>query len=130
MTQVARFACIGGLATATHYGVALALTRISGPYVANLCGYGAAVGVSYIGHQRFTFRTGKAPGVHRRHAPRFVAVSLSAFLLSQSMLAITQAVGLSTAISLAIAVLCIPPYTFTLSRLWVFNDPKTGNRRR
>jgi len=115
-----RFAVVGALATAIHYGVALAATLIASPYLANVCGYGAAVGVSYFGHQNFTFRVGGSGAGHLRRMPRFVVTSLSALLLSQLAFADADFAGLPDAAGLAVAVLTVPPYTFLLNRIWVF----------
>lgn len=118
--QFSRFGLVGVLATAIHYGVALLMILATNTYLANLLGYCTAVGVSYIGHQRFTFRITLDSASHGRRLPKFIATSLSALILSQLVLAGTAAVGLEEAIGLAVAVLSVPPYTFLLSRLWVF----------
>ena len=115
-----RFTVVGALATAIHYGVALTVAVIASPYVANVCGYCAAVGVSYFGHQKFTFRVGGSGTAHLRRMPRFVVTSLSALLLSQLAFACADYAGLSDTVGLAVAVLTVPPYTFLLNRIWVF----------
>lgn len=121
LVQFARFGSVGILATAVHYGVALIIVLVASPYLANFVGYCAAVGVSYIGHQRFTFRIAKEAAEHGRRLPRFVVTSFSALIISQLVLTGTAAVGLTEVIGLAVAVLSVPPYTFLLSRLWVFD---------
>jgi len=120
LSQIVRFGCVGILATGVHYGVALAVSLVASPYVGNLAGYCAAVGVSYTGHRRFTFRIEPEAAAHGRRLPRFLATSLSALLLSQLVLAATTAIGWPEAIALAAAVLTKPPYTFLLHRIWVF----------
>jgi putative flippase GtrA len=118
--QSLRFAAVGLLASAVHYGVALTVAATASPYFANLCGYGAAVGLSYFGHRRFTFRVGARAAAHRLRLPRFVATSLSGLLLSQLAYAAAEALDLPEAFGLGVAVLVVPPYTFLLSRFWVF----------
>lgn len=129
MLEMARFGSVGVVATAVHYGVALVANAITGPYLANVAGYCAAVSVSYIGHQRFTFRISPELALHRRRFPRFVATSLSALVLSQAVLAGGLAGGIPDALALAGAVLIVPPYTFVVSRFWVFSHrTRFGNR--
>lgn len=119
--QLFRFALVGGIATLVHYLVALALVGAIGVYPANLGGYAAAVGVSYFGHLRFTFRVDPAGASHGRRVLRFVVVSLSGLLFSQAVLALGHAgVGLSPPLALAVAVVAVPVFTFIAQRTWVF----------
>lgn len=120
LVQLTRFGIVGLTATGVHYVVALGVSVLVSPYLANLAGYASAVGVSYFGHQRVTFRVDPAEVAHRRHLPRFVVTSLSALALSQLVLATGRALALPDAPALALAVLTVPPYTFLLSRVWVF----------
>ena len=118
--QLVRFGLVGVLATAVHYVVALGVSFFTTPYLANFAGYCTAVSVSYLGHHRFTFNVAAQGAAHGRRMPRFIVTSLSALILTQAVLAATIAAGLSEPVGLALAVLCVPPYTFVLSRFWVF----------
>jgi len=120
IAQVGRFGVVGLTATGVHYVVALAANLGISAYAANVAGYLCAVSVSYFGHQRVTFRLAPAEVAHGRHLPRFVATSLSALALSQAVLAAARALGTPDEVALAAAVLTVPPYTFLLSRFWVF----------
>ena len=67
--QVPLFAVVGALATLTHVAAALAVRELAGftPLQANFVGYLAAVGVSYLGNARLTFRR------RALHGPQFAA---------------------------------------------------------
>lgn len=117
--QFVRFGFVGVAATVTHYLVATVLAAVFTPYAANLGGYLAAVGLSYHGHTRLTFRVSRDAG----RLPRFVAVSLSALGLSELVLYLGLAtLGLPHALALLLAVLTVPPVTFVAARWWVFRD--------
>lgn len=118
--ELARFGSVGVLATCVHYLAALAATSAVGPYFANGFGYCTALLVSYLGHQRFTFRVPKGSREHRRQFPRFVISSLSALLFSQVVLAGVLGLGVREPIALVVAILSIPPVTFLLGRFWVY----------
>lgn len=120
LAQIARFAAVGVTATATHYAAAMTIALAASPYLANLAGYATAVGVSYFGHQRFTFGLRGGGIAHFRHLPRFAATSLSALALSQLVLAAARLWAAPEALALGAAVLIVPPYTFLLGRFWVF----------
>ena len=121
LPQIIRFGFVGVTATAVHYLVALAVASVATPFLANFAGYCSAVGVSYFGHHRFTFDISKDKAAHGRRIPRFIITSLSALLLSQAVLAVAVFAGFSEPVSLAFAVLIVPPYMFVLSRIWVFS---------
>lgn len=119
--QVLRFALVGALATCTHYLVALGALHYINVYGANLAGYIAAVAISYLGHQRFTYRLSDAEISHRAQFPRFVLTSLGGLALSYLVLAIMEdALRAPHWLSLAAAVCLVPVYTFVVTRLFVF----------
>ena len=120
--QFFRFASVGAFATVLHIAVALALALIMSTFAANLGGFLAAFGFSYLGHQRFTFRIARQSAAHARRLPRFLATALSAMLLSQLVLLALEGVGLTQSLALVMAALVIPPYSFLLSRIWVFHE--------
>lgn len=120
LLQIARFGAVGIAATAVHYLVALPVTWLVTPYLGNVAGYLVALGVSYAGHHRFTFRVPTNEAAHRHRMPRFILVSATALLLSQAVLALARAGGLPDELALLAAVATIPAVTFTVGRLWVF----------
>ncbi|WP_299443116.1 GtrA family protein [uncultured Rhodospira sp.] len=117
--EIARFGIVGVTATAVHYGVAYAVAAVFGYYIGNVFGYLAAVGVSYLGHQRWTFKTERID--HRRQLPRFIATSLGAVAASQGVLFVALSLfAWPDPLALAAAVATVPPITFLLTRFWVF----------
>lgn len=124
MMQIVRFLMVGVGATLVHYLVALAAARFlvpQIPYLANLAGFLVAVGVSYFGHLRFTYRVAHDDSHHRRRLPRFVVTAVSGLVFSQLVLAfVTEAARLPLWLGLAIAAAAVPAVTFVLGRLWVF----------
>lgn len=120
LAQITRFGAVGAAATATHYAVALAVHLVLSPYLANAAGYACALGVSYLGHQRVTFRLDRDAIQHRRQFPRFVVASLGALAVSQGALGALRALAIPAQVALIAAVVTVPPVTYGLSRAWVF----------
>ena len=89
--RVIRFATVGGAATAIHATVALLLHYQAGlaALTANTVAFISAWGVSYLANWAWTFEGASA---HRSAAPRFLAISLSGFVLNQSLLGLTYSV--------------------------------------
>ena len=121
-----KFGVVGILATTTHYGVAYSSLVYFDPFLANTVGYAFAVVVSYVGHNFYTFRYQKHMLPHKKKLIRFLTVSLSSLGLSHLTLGIATMFGLLDVISLALGVIIVPPYTFILSRLWVFKSTSEG----
>ena len=112
---------MGAAATCTHYIVALISAIYINLYGANLLGYLAAVAISYIGHQRYSFRISPEEVSHQRQLPRFVAGSLGGLALSYLLLALMRGLlGAPNWLSLAVAVGLVPVYAFVLNKFWVF----------
>lgn len=132
LRQMATFGVVGVAGTATHYVTALATAQFVHPLIANLFGYCLAVGVSYGGHHRFTFRVHRAEARHRRRFPRFVIVSLSAVSLSEVVLWLTlEQTDWPLWLAQLAAIAVVPPVTYLLGRYWVFADePGWGPRIR
>lgn len=123
--QGALFLVVGLAATAIHITVALGSRRLFGaaPMAANFLGYACAVGVSYAGNARWTFRAA------HRHAQlaRFVAVSLAGLALNQGLtFLVVSVLRLPFAVALALTVAIVPLCTFLLARWWVFAAGRRG----
>lgn len=118
---MAWFVAVGCVSTAVHWAVVVALVSHAGlrPLVANVAGWLAAMTVSFSGHHSLTFRGHGAPLV--RSAPRFLAVSASAFAVNETAYALLlQASRLRYDILLAGVLLAVAVATYLLSRHWVF----------
>lgn len=121
MVQMVRFLIVGLMATVTHFAVVIGL--VEGPGVgvmlANGGAWACALGVSYVGHYRWTFT---ADGTHMEHFPRYIIVSLTglglnlgAVWLLHHRLGAWYLVATTCGVTLSVIV------TFVMSRLWAFN---------
>lgn len=120
MREVSTFAAVGVAATLTHLVVAwLAHGFGFSPQGANFLGWFVAVGVSFLGHARLTFRVG---GPLFPYLPRFLLLSGVAFILSAAIIAFCEEVGLPFWTGLAMVGLTIPPASYAIQRTAVFHD--------
>jgi putative flippase GtrA len=120
LRQAARFAVVGGAATATHLCVGLLLAETVGlePFWANLWAFAAAVLVSYFGNLVWTFGMA-SEGLGR--LPRFVALALCGLAANQAIVFIAVSLaGWNYRMALAIVLLVVPVLTYLGSRQWVF----------
>ena len=123
LQQVPLFAIVGAAATLTHVGAALAARELADltPMVANFAGYAAAVGVSYLGNARFTFRRALW---HGPQFMRFVVVSLIGLALTQGLTwLLVERGGWPFEAGLAVVAVAVPALSFLLQRLWAFRAP-------
>jgi putative flippase GtrA len=120
-TSVLLFLFVGGCAAATHYFVTLGVdwaTDIT-PAWSNLIGFLCAFPVSYSGHRRWSFAGTQAP--HRKALPKLLAVSCTAFIGNQIMLAaLLRWTPLPLWIALGIVLVFVAMSTFILGRYWAF----------
>ena len=123
LRQVARFAVVGGAATATHLCVGLLLAEglAMAPFWANFAAFSAAVLVSYFGNLVWTFAMAAA-GFGR--LPHFLVVALCGLAANQAIVfAAVNIAGWSYRLALAIVLLVVPALTYLASRQWVFRAP-------
>jgi putative flippase GtrA len=121
--QFVRFAAVGATATCAHYALALLTSGWVGIYSANLLGYSVSVGISYFGHQRFSFQIAANDIYHRQQMPRFLVGSLTGLALSYLVLALARGLlGAPDWLALAAAVALVPIYTFVFNKLFVFRS--------
>lgn len=122
LQQVPLFAIVGVAATLTHVAAALAARELGGlsPMAANFVGYGCAVGVSYLGNARFTFRRAVW---HGPQFIRFVAVSLLGLALTQGLTwLLVVRMGWPFWMGLSVVAVAVPALSFVLQRLWAFRQ--------
>lgn len=116
-----RFAISGGLATAVHISLFVVLVEglLLRPVIASGVAFCVALLVSYGMNYHWTF---SVSGRHSIMLPRFAMVAILGLIVN---LGITYAVVDVMAgwygYALVLVVLIVPPLTFLLSRLWVFN---------
>lgn len=120
LVQVLRFGCVGGFVTLLHVAVALSVHGLFGfePLTANFIAFVVACGVSYILNWMWTF---DAVSSHAAALPKFLAVSVSGFLLNQAIVyAIVTLGGHPMWLAMIPVTIVIPVFSFIMSRTWVF----------
>ena len=120
LQQVPLFAVVGATATLTHVAVALAARELAGlsPMQANLAGYLLAVGISYLGNARLTFRR---RALHGPQFARFVAISLLGLALTQGLTwLLVQRLGWPFWGGLGVVAVAVPALSFVFARVWAF----------
>lgn len=117
--QLVRFAIVGVAATLTHVGIALLSTFLFAlpPLQANLAGFTAAVGLSFLGHLRVTFRV---QDPQWRHLCRFIVLSVTSLAVSSLITALCTRSGGGMWLAMALVAGVVPATSFLVARLWVF----------
>lgn len=115
-----RFAVVGGLAAGLHWLIVVAAVRAGlAPLWANPLGWLGAFGLSWAGHQHWTFADAHAPA--RRSLPRFAAVSFGGFVVNEAAYALLlHASGLRYDVALAAVLAGVAGLTWLASRRWAF----------
>ncbi len=111
----------GGLATAVHYAVLIALVELTGFAAAPSAALGAlcGAGVSYLLNRRVTFAASSAG--HGHALPRFLAIALLGALLNGLLVWLgVQQFGWHYLLAQALATVLVMGLTFRLNRLWTF----------
>jgi putative flippase GtrA len=113
----------GGIATAVHYGVLIALVESSSlaaapsAAIGTLCG----AGVSYLLNRRMAFSGSSA--AHRQALPRFMAIAfLGAFLNGTLVWLGVNGLAWHYLVAQALATVLVMGLTFRLNRLWTFSQ--------
>ena len=120
-----RFVLVGVLATLVHLiaGTVLIQLRVA-PLVANIFGFLAAFGFSFLGHHYYSF-SGHGHRL-RETLSRFIWVAAFGFGINQGILTILLRAYPGTAASaLIISTLSAALATFAMSQLWAFRK-QTG----
>jgi putative flippase GtrA len=117
--EIPLFVIVGVAATLTNYFAALAAERLgAGPLLAGFLGYLSAVGLSYVGNSRLTFRR---PVLHGPQFARFAAISLTGLAINLSLVFIgAHLLGRPLWLALVPVVLVVPAVTFLMSKFWAF----------
>lgn len=126
LLQANIFALVGVAATAVQVVVSLLVhARLGTPKLAaTLIGYLCAVGISYLGNSRLTFRK---RALHGPQFVRFLTISSAGLAVNLAIVfASTQWLGWSYALAQVPVVAIVPAATFLMSRFWAFRaDPPT-----
>jgi putative flippase GtrA len=111
----------GGISTAVHYAVLIALVELLGLDAAPSASIGALCGavVAYLANRHMTF-----PGSHARHTqalPRFMAIALLGAVLNGALVWLgVQQFGWHYLLAQALATVLVMGLTFRLNRIWTF----------
>ena len=112
---------ITGIVSALTYMVltfVIVETGLAKPIIATIVGYLAAAILSYFGHLYFSFQV--EPD-HRKFLWRFLVTALVTFALSIFVTwLITDILGGSYRISIAVVTVLLPLINFFCSRFWIF----------
>ncbi|MEM1343234.1 MAG: GtrA family protein [Pseudomonadota bacterium] len=119
LAMLARFGATGIVATLVYLVLAGALSGAGVPTLAaSLSAYTASTALSYLGHRRYTFRSGAE---HTTALPRFIGVSLIGLALAASLpLAVERYTGLGVHAGFLAVTLAVAAVSFVGMRLAVF----------
>lgn len=119
--HVGWFIVVGCAAAAVHWSVATALVALGGwaPLLANVVGWLVALGVSFTGHHRLSFRGhGNSVG---RAGLRFFSISAGGFLINETLYALLlHWTSARYDVLLAGVLIGVAGATYLLSRHWAF----------
>lgn len=122
--QVLRFASVGAVATATHYGIAvgailMGVTTLS----ANAAGFACALVLGFLGHYHFTFR--RSGSGAWQPLMRYCTLSLSSFAVAQGLLwGLVQLPWIPAPVAVLMVMVLVAAANYVLSRYWAFALPK------
>lgn len=120
--QFARFAVVGGLATALQYVVLVVLVDVFAVAAlpASGSGYVVSAAFNYWLNHRYTFHSTRA---HAAAVPRFVLVSACGLVINQAV--IGAMLGWTAAhylVAQLAATVCVMAWNFVLGRIWTFGN--------
>ncbi|CAB3747695.1 sugar translocase [Burkholderia sp. MSh2] len=117
-TRLIRFGVSGLGSTALHALIAAALFALfdATPVIANAVAFACSTAFSYLANTLWSF---SAP-VTWGNFVRFLAVATAGLVVTMLLAHGTETLGLARAWSIVAVVLCVPPVTFLLHRLWTY----------
>jgi putative flippase GtrA len=126
--QYTKFGTIGALATLVHVGIFATLIELFDLWEvqANLVAFCIAVGVSYIGHSRWTFKVEQTLKEKNRLRVnksfiRFWLVSIMGLIINTLVVFLVSDIWQAPYYyAMALMVTVTPLFIFTTSKLWVF----------
>ncbi|NSX56908.1 GtrA family protein [Parasulfitobacter algicola] len=114
------FLVIGFAATLTHVIIAISLEAWFDflPQHANFGGYVSAIGLSYFGHGKITFRV---VSKHTIHMPKFIFVSVVGLAIGSGLIKVlNEQNNVHFVYTMVIVGISVASTTFLLSKFWVF----------
>jgi len=119
-SQFLRYAGAGGIGTAAHYAVLVALVQgmQTNTITASTAGAIAGASINYVLNHRFTFASRES---HRRALPRFAAVAALGVALNALVLgAMLTLVGPHYLVAQVVATLAVLVAGYLANRAWTF----------
>lgn len=119
--KLLRFAIVGGVATVVYtLSMATLVELISVlPVTAAVISYCLSITTSYLANHRWTFR---ASGNHVTYLPRYLLVSGLALCINVAITyTIVNVLEIWYGFSVALVVVVVPLFTFSLNHGWTFN---------
>jgi putative flippase GtrA len=117
--SILRFGLVGIAASATYILVALILKREGlSPQGANVAGVTASTTISFLGHLFYSFRKDR---ITLNYVARFLVMSAAVYAFSSAGTHLGVAwFGWSHGVVVLTLAACIPLFTWTVGRFWVF----------
>jgi len=119
--QFFRYCVVGGIGTALHFGITIALVEGAGahPTAASIAGFAAAFASSYLLNRLWVFGPGAKPWLSFF---RYSVVCLAGLFLNTAIMTITvDWLHWYYLWGLALVVAVVPVTNFALNRLWAFH---------
>ncbi|VWC91980.1 GtrA family protein [Burkholderia contaminans] len=116
--RLIRFGVSGVGSTALHALIAAATFALfdATPVSANAIAFACSTAFSYLANTLWSFSSPVTWG----NFVRFLAVALAGLGMTMLLAHATETLGLARAWSIVAVVLCVPPVTFVLHRLWTY----------
>lgn len=119
--HVVAFGLVGSAAAAVHFSiVSLVVPLGPPPLLANVIGFAGAFGVSFAGHNYWSFPAAGRP--KRRAALRFLLVACTSFALNETLYWLVLRTGLDYRLALLLVLGAVALLTLLASRYWAFAD--------
>lgn len=123
--QLVIFCAVGGAAFLTHFSVVTIIVPFGlHPLIANVIAFVVAFGVSFVGHNHWTFPA-RGDRDRARALRRFATVACSSFALNETLYAVLLGfTRLPYQIALLMVLSVVASFTLLFSKYWAFSDDR------
>lgn len=120
--QLFRFGIVGLTAASLHFVIVVLLVQYKFllPLAANVVGFLISFQVSYWGHRTWTFNHSVA--LHRIAFPKLFTIQVVNLILNETLFYMFLKQSLPYPIALLLVLTILPVFTFTISKLWIFEE--------
>lgn len=118
--QLFRFGVVGISAASIHFVIVILLVqfKLLTPLTANIIGFLISFQASYWGHRIWTFNDSMV--LHRIALPKLFALQVLNFTMNETLFFVFLKENLPYPIALFLVLAILPIFTFTISKLWIF----------